>query len=169
MKSPLAHRKTSALDWFLLRAIAYYQRHLSPRKGYRCAYARLHGGDGCSGFARDSITQLGWRVSKAPIRARFADCKRAGRTLRAQVELDKPGDLKGNNYDLTQNKKRAWRDRFDDACCVDLSWFMCFDSLCDGSACEAASCADASCAHGAHGICADASCADAACGCHSCL
>lgn len=38
----------------LLALIERYQRHLSPRKGYGCAY-RLHcGGAGCSG--------LGWRA-----------------------------------------------------------------------------------------------------------
>lgn len=166
MKSPIAHRKTGALDWFCLRSIAFYQRYLSPRKGYRCAYARLHGGGGCSGFARDTIGQAGWRAARAPIRARFAACKLAEQTLRAQIDLDKPSDLEQSGHDLTQNKKRNWRDRWDDACCVDLSWFMCADSLCDGSVCEAISCVDASCAHGA---CTDASCGEAACGCHSCL
>ncbi len=171
MKSPLSHRKLGALDWFCLRAIHFYQRHLSPRKGYRCAYARLYGGGGCSGFARDAIAQLGWHAARAPIRARFVECKLAGQTLRAQFELDKPSDLKQGEHDLTQSKKRSWHDRFGDACCVDLSWFMCADSLCDGSACEALSCADASCAHGAlaDAACADASCAEAACGCHSCF
>ena len=183
MKSPFSQRKTGALDWFCLGAIAFYQRYLSPRKGYRCAHARLHGGDGCSGFAREAIAQLGVSAAIAPIRARFAMCKLAGQMLRArksraQIELDKPnqpGDWNEtgrdqNERERAEREKRGWRDRFDDVCCVDLGWMLCADSLCDGSACEAISCADASCAHGAiaDASCADASCADASCADASC-
>ncbi len=88
MKSPLAQRKISALDWFCLRAIAFYQRQISPRKGWRCAYARLNGGAGCSGFAREAIANHGWRAALPLVRARFADCHNAGDILRAQ-QLDK--------------------------------------------------------------------------------
>ena len=166
MKSPQSHRKIGTLDWFCLRAIVFYQHHISPRKGYRCAYGRLHGGTGCSGFARDTIAQYGWRAALPQIRARFAACKLAAQTLRAQIELDKSSDSNAKQRDQSDRPQRDWRDNFGDACCVDFSWACCAESLCDGSACEAASCADASCAHGA---CADASCADAACGCHSCF
>lgn len=87
MKSPLSHRtlrKLSAPDWFCLRAIALYQRHISPRKGWRCAYARLHGGGGCSGFVRDAIAQHGLRAAMPQIKTRFAQCKSAGQQLKSQ-------------------------------------------------------------------------------------
>ena len=35
-------------------AIAGYQRHLSPRKGYRCAYGEVHGDQTCSAAVRES-------------------------------------------------------------------------------------------------------------------
>lgn len=157
MKSPLSHRKIGALDWFCLGAIAFYQRQISPRKGWRCAHARLHGGAGCSGFAREAIAIHGLQNALPLVRARFRDCKLAARTL----QIQQPPDCDDKN-----SRKRRWKGQLEDACCVDFSWFCCADSLLDGSACEAASCADASCAHGA---CADASCGEAACGCHSCL
>ena len=106
MKSPLAQRKISALDWFCLRAIAWYQRRISPRKGWRCAYARLHGGAGCSGFARQAIANYGLRAALPLVRARFDDCKNAGDILRAQIELDKPDD------DETKKRRARRNNRF---------------------------------------------------------
>lgn len=35
--------------------INFYQRHISPRKGYRCAYCVLHGQESCSQYAKQSI------------------------------------------------------------------------------------------------------------------
>ncbi|MGA0539995.1 membrane protein insertion efficiency factor YidD [Neotabrizicola sp. VNH66] len=64
-----------------LLAIGAYQRHLSPRKGYACAYRVAHGGTGCSGFAKAAIAEAGlWRAIPA-IRARFAACRDAAEEL----------------------------------------------------------------------------------------
>ena len=155
MKSPVFQRKINAFDWFCLRAIDFYQRQISPRKGYRCAHARLYGGAGCSGFAREAIAQPGIGAALPQVRARFGECKLAAQTLCAQRVEDSA------NSKIWQN----WQGKLEDICCVDFSWICCADSLLDGSACEAASRAESGCAHGA---CADASCSEAACGCHAC-
>lgn len=70
-------------DQVLLALIAGYQRFLSPRKGWRCAYCVLHGGPGCSGFARDAIQLHGGWAAFPSVRQRFRDCKGAAQTLRA--------------------------------------------------------------------------------------
>ena len=58
-----------------LWSIYAYQRWLSPRKGYRCAYSVHHGGTGCSGYAKHAIRDHGlWRALPL-IRARFQACK----------------------------------------------------------------------------------------------
>ncbi len=67
-----------------LGLIAVYQRWISPRKGFRCAHSVLHGGPGCSGFAKETIRDVGlWRAIKM-IRRRFKDCHTAMVTLAAQ-------------------------------------------------------------------------------------
>jgi len=70
------------LSRLALAAIGGYQRHLSPRKGYACAYRVARGGTGCSGYAKAAIADLGvWRAIPA-IRQRFADCRDAAEELR---------------------------------------------------------------------------------------
>ena len=76
-------RNTGALDRLCLRAIGIYQRHISPRKGYGCAHARLRGGPGCSGFVRAAIAEVGVRAARPQIRVRFVECELASQTLRA--------------------------------------------------------------------------------------
>ena len=57
-----------------LWAIGLYQRHLSPRKGYSCAY-RVHvGGTGCSGFGKHAIRKHGVLLGLVLLRRRFAKC-----------------------------------------------------------------------------------------------
>ena len=131
MKTPHSHRKIGALDWFCLRAIAWYQRKISPRKGWRCAYARLHGGAGCSGFAREAIASYGLRNAMPLVRERFDDCKKAGQTLRAQH-----GDAADKNSKRRNKRPRSSSDWCNWADCTfleicDLRWCRCADALVD--------------------------------------
>ncbi|MEJ6395466.1 membrane protein insertion efficiency factor YidD [Gymnodinialimonas sp. 2305UL16-5] len=83
-----------------LGAIWGYQRYLSPRKGFRCAHSVLHGGTGCSGFTKHAIRDHGFWASIPLIRARFADCRDASQTLRANCPIHAneadPGPRRGN-------------------------------------------------------------------------
>lgn len=126
MKSPLSLRKISALDWLCLGAIAFYQRQISPRKGYRCAHARLHGGAGCSGFARDAIAQHGLRAATPLVRTRFGECKLAARTLRNEKLAPTDEEVR---QDVTKRRNRntGWNG-WD---WLDLTWCFCFDMTFD--------------------------------------
>ncbi|MEO0830636.1 MAG: membrane protein insertion efficiency factor YidD [Pseudomonadota bacterium] len=68
-----------------LLAIDLYRRHVSPRKGFACAYRVAHGGASCSAFARQRIARVGAFRAVRPIRQRFADCREAARELAAQT------------------------------------------------------------------------------------
>jgi len=57
-----------------LAAIGMYQRHLSPRKGYSCAYRVGAGGTGCSGFGKHAISKHGLVLGLILLRRRFAKC-----------------------------------------------------------------------------------------------
>ncbi|GAB3699463.1 membrane protein insertion efficiency factor YidD [Mariniluteicoccus flavus] len=70
-----------SLSSLAARGIDAYQRHLSPRKGYRCAHAVLHGGSGCSGAIRAEVLDRGLIGAAIPTIGRFAACASAYRTL----------------------------------------------------------------------------------------
>ncbi|GIT92274.1 hypothetical protein JANAI62_27310 [Jannaschia pagri] len=74
-----------------LAGIHLYQRFLSPRKGYRCAHSVVHGGTGCSGYAKFAIRDHGFWQAVPLIRARFRDCAQAYETIKQQDEPQRSG------------------------------------------------------------------------------
>jgi putative component of membrane protein insertase Oxa1/YidC/SpoIIIJ protein YidD len=57
-----------------LAAIGLYQRYLSPRKGYSCAYRVRAGGVGCSGFGKHALGKHGLLLGLVLLRRRMAKC-----------------------------------------------------------------------------------------------
>ena len=86
------------LDRLALVAIGGYQRHLSPRKGYACAWRIAHGGSGCSGFAKQAIRDHGLFAALPIIRRRLSACRDAAKELREGPGTD-------------QKRKEKWYDR----------------------------------------------------------
>ena len=71
-----------------LRCIDFYQAHLSPRKGYRCAHGVADGTNiGCSGFAKQAINEHGLIRGLSMLPARFKACKAHGMALRAKQSV----------------------------------------------------------------------------------
>ena len=61
--------------------IELYQRQLSPRKGFCCAYRRLHNAESCSAYVKRVVQEEGvWRAALMA-RQRLRDCRAASRTL----------------------------------------------------------------------------------------
>lgn len=67
-------------------AIRLYQRELSPRKGWNCAYLVANGGRSCSAAVREIIAARGLLRGAVPTALRFLACYRAA-TLLAQTEV----------------------------------------------------------------------------------
>lgn len=68
---------TRTVDRAVDRAIAGYQRTLSPRKGYSCAHRLAHGGDSCSAHVRTEVRRRGALRAVVPSAWRFVACYRA--------------------------------------------------------------------------------------------
>jgi putative component of membrane protein insertase Oxa1/YidC/SpoIIIJ protein YidD len=64
-----------------LLLIVFYQKFISPYKGFRCAYAVLHGGDSCSEAVKKIVRDKGPFGGRRDIRARFQACKEANEIL----------------------------------------------------------------------------------------
>lgn len=57
-----------------LAAIRFYQRHLSPRKGFCCAYRHYTGRASCSQLGYRAIRRLGLLHGLAALRIRLTRC-----------------------------------------------------------------------------------------------
>jgi len=79
--------QTSLLDSFGRKigivAIAGYQKHISPHKGFACAHRLLYGGESCSGYIKRVIAEEGLIAAWDKSQARFQACKQANLVLRA--------------------------------------------------------------------------------------
>ena len=64
-----------------LMLIGTYQRYVSPRKGFRCAYRARHRQDSCSQFARRAIDRFGVWSGIHLLRRRLDKCHHAKRAL----------------------------------------------------------------------------------------
>ena len=106
-------QKPGPAAWLALGLIGIYQRWISPRKGFRCAHAVLHGGTGCSGFAKQAIHQYGlWRAIGL-MRQRFRDCHAAMLAMAAQQDEPPEADITEAELDnarrqRTKKKKDGW-------------------------------------------------------------
>ena len=65
-------------DAMALAAIRLYRRHLSPRKGFRCAWGVATGRDSCSGVGLRAVRRSGWWRGAQLLRRQFDRCLLAG-------------------------------------------------------------------------------------------
>ncbi|MFZ9738698.1 MAG: membrane protein insertion efficiency factor YidD [Prochlorotrichaceae cyanobacterium] len=70
-----------------VQTIAFYQRNLSPLKGYHCAHRQLYGGLSCSEYVKQTIAAEGIRRSLPHCHDRFQACRQALDILKAQQKL----------------------------------------------------------------------------------
>ncbi|OAN75345.1 hypothetical protein A8B78_16400 [Jannaschia sp. EhC01] len=104
-----------------LGAIWGYQRFVSPHKGWRCAHSVLHGGTGCSGYAKHAIRDNGLWGAIPDIRQRLRDCRTASETLRANCAVHANWAEEQANDSPRRGRKRRKKSK-------DSGWF--------GNACD---------------------------------
>jgi putative component of membrane protein insertase Oxa1/YidC/SpoIIIJ protein YidD len=99
--------------------ISAYQRYLSPKKGFRCAYGALHGAGTCSSIGKRIMRERGFFAFLNLMPEQFAACKLAAQNLNQETE---------------EERKRRRRKRFSDIDCSTCDVPDCGDiSDCDDS------------------------------------
>lgn len=78
---------TSSVGVALIEA---YQRHLSPRKGFRCAYGVMHGNGTCSSIGKRIMRDQGILKFLQLMPRQFAACRTAAITLNGQLSAKAP-------------------------------------------------------------------------------
>jgi putative component of membrane protein insertase Oxa1/YidC/SpoIIIJ protein YidD/surface antigen len=74
-----------------LVSISAYQRFISPHKGWRCAYAVLHGQPSCSAYGKEAISRHGVVWGSWLLWHRFQDCGAAADILAANTTGQQAG------------------------------------------------------------------------------
>lgn len=110
-----------------LGGIWVYQNYFSKRKGFRCAYSVVHGGTGCSGYAKYAIRDHGFWSAIPKIKQRFRDCKSAHQDLVANCTVHSEAP---ENDTIEKRRKRKRRERRNEYC-SELTLFGCWG--CGGS------------------------------------
>jgi putative component of membrane protein insertase Oxa1/YidC/SpoIIIJ protein YidD len=72
------------LDFTVIHSIRWYQRYLSPQKGFSCAYSRLYGAESCSEYFRQMVKTYGLSKATSLFEQRLRDCKQANIILKEQ-------------------------------------------------------------------------------------
>ena len=70
-----------------ITGIRWYQRRLSPYKGFRCAHAAVSGGPSCSTAILEIVRAQGLVGGWPQVVTRFADCRLAYQGLRGAALL----------------------------------------------------------------------------------
>ncbi|MFN0051013.1 MAG: membrane protein insertion efficiency factor YidD [Planctomycetales bacterium] len=74
---------TSLPSHLVLAAISRYQRHISPYKGFRCAFRAHRGGLSCSAYGQQVIREHGLLQGLRLLRQRFRECAASAQSLRS--------------------------------------------------------------------------------------
>ncbi|MEL6927707.1 MAG: membrane protein insertion efficiency factor YidD [Cyanobacteria bacterium J06600_6] len=69
----------------LLLAIRVYQQHISPYKGFSCAYRVLHQGQSCSSYFQSCITEQSFDRACVSLQQRLLDCHQANLILQRKI------------------------------------------------------------------------------------
>ncbi len=99
------------LDKFIEMVILWYQRSLSPIKGYRCAHDVLYCSGSCSNWALDVTRNNGALVMLGQLIKRLKSCKAASSYLSEHS--------KEENSEKSSGKECAKGDVA--ACCINLA------------------------------------------------
>jgi uncharacterized protein len=73
-------------SYIAIRLISFYQRYISPRKGYACAYRALHNDLSCSAFCKKAIESHGIYQGVKHTLQRFHECYLAAQTIKKKRE-----------------------------------------------------------------------------------
>jgi putative component of membrane protein insertase Oxa1/YidC/SpoIIIJ protein YidD len=77
------------LDFITDQFIQSYQKHLSPVKGFSCAYSKQYGTESCSEYFRKVVRRHGLSRAIPLLEKRLKYCKLANTALREQYLIRK--------------------------------------------------------------------------------
>ena len=98
-----------------IRCITWYQREVSPGKGFSCAYRVRWGGHSCSGAVKDAFERGGLFGGIVALPVQAGRCFAAAQWLSAQQMPPEPTSEEGRKSDLCA----TWA-------AMEGAWWCCF-------------------------------------------
>jgi len=106
-----------------IEAIGLYRRHLSPRKGFRCAHNALHNHGSCSDFGLRAYGRLAFCEATALMVRRLRDCRSAYVVMKGLAQPRTHGDASQRN----RERRTGPCDTLDAIMCIPMP-----DAACTG-------------------------------------
>ncbi len=72
---------------FIVFAISIYQRYLSPKKGFSCAYRLHHHSESCSNYVKQLFVEQDLKTAIFLSEQRFQECSQIAKTSAAQQQV----------------------------------------------------------------------------------
>lgn len=130
-------------------SISGYQKHISPRKGFSCAFRLLYQGESCSEYVKKAIEKEGLVAGIKKLRDRFQACREANHILKtsyyrsSKEEENKDPEWYNKNDKSVNNRNNTYLDPIDCSCAAleiaDCSFLDC-GHLASGLDCGALDC-----------------------------
>jgi putative component of membrane protein insertase Oxa1/YidC/SpoIIIJ protein YidD len=76
----------SAASAAAIHGIGFYQRFISPYKGFRCAHHARLGGMSCSSYGKAALREFGLFEGLSKLRARLTACAEAAQPIEADPD-----------------------------------------------------------------------------------
>lgn len=130
------------MTWIAIKAINFYQKYISPYKGFRCAHGVATGEISCSGYGKKVIKRFGLLTGLKLLNRRFYDCSWHARHLNKLKEMSK--DKNSKMYRPITGYRSTQGGFVDCDCdCGDCDMPDCDINFCDGLDCIPSDCGKA--------------------------
>jgi putative component of membrane protein insertase Oxa1/YidC/SpoIIIJ protein YidD len=91
-------------------SISGYQKYISPRKGFSCAFRLLYKGESCSEYVKKAIAQEGLVAAINKSRDRFQACREANQILKTSYYRSSKDEEKEDS-EFYNRKEKAFHNR----------------------------------------------------------
>lgn len=105
------------MTWLALKAINFYQKFISPYKGFNCAHRVATGEVGCSGYGKKVISRFGLIKGIQLLNRRFYDCGWHAKRLQEIMKEKKAIQYKRSTGYTMQNGRLVKQGGFVDCDC----------------------------------------------------
>lgn len=128
------------MKWLAIKAINFYQKFISPYKGFNCTHRVATGETSCSGYGKKVIQRFGLMVGLKLLNRRFYDCSWHSKQLKKLLETQNKNQGQYKVYRPVSGYKLNQGGFVDCDCPSDCDLPSCDIPSCEAPSCDIPSC-----------------------------